>query len=171
MKNSEDLRFALNFLANWQLKTPQTRQTVQEELQRMSNGSPEQQSAAKELLALISYPGSDKAMNMAFLLGNAIATNQGAKAVGLPTRVRGKSYNVKYVKRTDRIKQVMVDHALGVATAEEVKSAALGYLGLKYDDRTIRKFIKDLEPDAIAEAKGIRWIFQGWRAEKIRRAE
>ena len=147
MKNSEDLRFALNFLANWQLKTPQTRQTVQEELQRMSNGSPEQQSAAKELLALISYPGSKNAMNMAFLLGNAIATNQGAKAVGLPPRVRGKSYTIKD-KKNDPVIHAMVDAALGVGKAEKVKEAAFDCLGEDACEKKILTFIKNLQPAA-----------------------
>ena len=158
MSQSEDLRFALNFLANEQLTTPQIRQTVQEEIRRMSLGTAAQQSAAKELHALVSYSGSEKALEMVGAFHSALRTNEGAKAAGLPRRRRGKSYTTKNVTKSDRISRVLLDRELGLATDQDVIDAARAHNGLDCDDRTIAKFIEDLKPLAVAEAHLIRLV-------------
>ncbi|MEI6039688.1 MAG: hypothetical protein WCQ52_08375 [Actinomycetes bacterium] len=166
-KKIDDLRNVLNFLANHQLTTPEIRQTVNQEIDRMSKGSAAQKSAAAELTRLISYPGSKEAREMMQLFLEMTRTNEGAKIAGLPIGVRGKSYTTKGVKRADRIMQVLVDFEVGAATEQEVIDAAREYNGLDCDDRTIKKFIEALRPRAVAEATLFKLVFQNPKTQQL----
>ena len=146
MTRTEEITYALNFIANYQIKSPETREVFKEVIQQLLQGTPIQILAAKEMQANMDFHGSIPAINAAHFIGKALWTSEGRKAAGLPPKTKGKTYRPEDVKQTDLIMQKLVMRELGDASSEDVDYALMSQLGFDCDTRTKAKFIKELMP-------------------------
>ena len=146
MTRTEEITYALNFIANYQIKSPETREVFKEVIQQLLQGTPIQILAAKEMQANMDFHGSIPAINAAHFIGKALWTSEGRKAAGLPPKTKGKTYRPEDVKQTDLIMQKLVMRELGDASSEDVEYALMSQLGFDCDTRTKAKFVKELMP-------------------------
>jgi hypothetical protein len=146
MTRTEEITYALNFIANYQIKSPETREVFKEVIQQLLQGTPIQILAAKEMQANMDFHGSTPAINAAHFIGKALLTSEGRKEAGLPPKIKGNKFRPQDVKQTDPIRQALVLRELGQATDEDVDYAIADHLGLDYDERTKKKFIAGVMP-------------------------
>lgn len=140
---------ALNFLAtNWR-HNPLLRSTFGNILEKLRNGSKEDQQNANILENYLTYPGSDIALQVATSLHAATRTQQGRQAAGLPIRQRGKTYSVDSLKLSSRLMQELIKHDRKESNLAKVVIEVIGALDQDYDDKTIKKIINELRPKVI----------------------
>ena len=90
----------------------------------------------------------------------ALQTQQGRRAAGLPKRGRGKVNNADRVMVSDPVFTDAMRYAAGLISLETLEFAAMAHLGENVDSRTLRKFLKDLAPRAEKTAKVL--MSSGW---------
>ena len=146
MTRTEEITYALNFIANYQIKSPETREVFKEVIQQLLQGTPTQVLAAKEMQAEMDFHGSIPAINAAHFIGKALWTSEGRKAAGLPPNIKGNKFRPQDVKQTDPIRQALFYQTLGIADDDYVHAAFETQLGIDCDSRTKKKFIKALMP-------------------------
>jgi len=158
MSREKELSRALNFVTNWQFKTPETRKIMADLVLKLRLGSELDQEAAEELNNLLVYQGSLEAINSVSYILKALKTPQGRKAAGLPPKLKEKKYSAKNVKQTDPIFQVMMKREFKLATDEDVLQAASVAIGDNRDPRTLNRFINDLLPRVQTQANILKYI-------------
>lgn len=142
---------ALNVLANWAFKDPETRQIISQVIHNLEQGSKVEQRAAVELKNVSTYLGSIEAQKIAFTLHSLVSNNRAA--VGLKTKGRGKSYHVKDIKHDDEIMVTAILYEQGLASKKQLRDAAYRHNGLQANIKSIDSFLSELEPIAKAKAK------------------
>ena len=152
MSREKELSKALNFVTNWQFKTPGTRKIMADLVLKLRLGSELDQVAAEELNNLLVYQGSLEAINSVSYILKALKTPQGRRAAGLLPKPKEKKYSAKNVKQTDPIFQVMMKREFKLATDEDVQEAASEAIGDDRDLRTLNRFCSDLLPTVKVQA-------------------
>ena len=152
MDAESQISTALNVLANWAFKDPETRQVIGKVIGKLEQGTEIEQRAAAELRTLSTYLGSVEAQQVAYALHSAVSKGDGRAVVGLKPKGRGKSYHVKAIKPGDEIMIIAILYQQGLASKKELRDAAYHYNGLKANIKSIDGFLAELEPIAKAKA-------------------
>jgi len=166
MSKEAQLNEALNFLANNWRHTASLREPIQAALDKLNEGSLEDQANAKVLETYLSYPGSDDAQSCTLSLLSALRVKEGRKAAGLPPRTRGKRYKAEIVLPTNELMRVMVANELGSASLSDIERAVIGFHGPGAVERTNKKFIGELRPRAKKKANLLKKFFDAFDSKK-----
>ena len=154
LRRAEDVRQALNFLANNWCHNSQLRDAFEAIFQKLNSGTKSDKANAEMLREYLSYPGSQSARSSAESLLASINEPEGRNAADLPKRGRGKKYDPAAVKMEDKVMQVMIAFRLKRVKKWEVDAALLEHCGESADPAPIRKFKKALEARAHPFADG-----------------
>lgn len=145
MSKEDELRQALNFLANNWCHIPHLREAFDAIFQKLKAGSKTDKANAEILHEYLSYPGSESANAAVMSLNASLQTQHGRKAAGLVRRGRGKKIDPDNVKMTDEVMQVTIRFLLDKAKSWEVDSAIIKLFPSTPDGATLKKFRKALE--------------------------
>ena len=108
MSKEDELRHALNFLANNWCQNPQLRDAFEAIFHKLDTGTKSDKANAEILRDYLAYPGSEIALFSSMSLHTSLMTQQGRKAAGLKPKGRGSLYDPKLVKENDKLMQVMI---------------------------------------------------------------
>lgn len=150
MSKEEELRQALNFLANNWCHNPQLREVFEAIFEKLVTGTNQDKVHAEILRQYLSYPGSDTARAAAIGLHSSLRTDKGRAAAGLKRRGRGMEVDPDQVKFEDKVMQIMILHLTGKAKNFDVEEAIKELFMATPHAATIRKFRRALEPRAQA---------------------
>lgn len=144
---------ALNMLANWAFKDPETRHVITQVICNLERGTEVEKGAAAELKTVSTYLGSIEAQQIAFALHSVVSKGAGRAALGLKTKGRGKSYHMKAINHDDEIMVTAILYEQGLATKKQLQDAAYRYHGIQANIKSINSFLAELGPVAKAKAK------------------
>ena len=150
MSKEEELRQALNFLANNWCHNPQLRDAFKAIFEKLDTGTDEEKLHAEILRQYLSYPGSEVALACAMSLHSSLQTDKGRAAAGLKRKGRGKEVDPEQVKLEDEVMQILIRHLMGKAKKFEVDQAIKGLFMSTPHEATVRNFRQALEPRAKA---------------------
>lgn len=150
LQKAEELRQALNFLANNWCHNPQLREAFEAIFEKLDTGTNEDKLHAEILRQYLSYPGSEVAQAAAISLHKSLQTDKGWTAAGLKRRGRGKEVDPDQIKAEDKVMQIMILHLMGKAKNFDVEEAIKELFMATPHAATIRKFRRALEPRAQA---------------------
>jgi hypothetical protein len=150
MSKDEELRQALNFLANNWMHSPRLHEAFKAIFERLDAGRNEDKLHAEILRQYLSYPGSNAALNAALSLHRSLRTDKGRAAAGLKRRGRGVEVDPDQVKLKDKVMQVMILHLMGKAKNFQVEQAIRELYMANPHAATVRKLRRALEPRAKA---------------------
>lgn len=150
MSKEDELRQALNFLANNWCHNPHLREAFEAIFHKLDTGTKNDKANAEILRQYLSYPGSDTAQAAAMSLHSSLLTDKGRAAAGLKRRGRGMEVDPDQVKLEDKVMQTMILHLMGKAKNFDVEEAIKGLFMATPHAATIRKFRRTLEPRAQA---------------------
>jgi hypothetical protein len=150
LQKAEELRQALNFLANNWCHNPQLREAFEAIFEKLDTGTIEDKLHAEILRQYLSYPGSEVAQAAAISLHRSLQTDKGRAAAGLKRRGRGREVDPEQIKLEDEVMQIMIRHLMGKAKNFDVENAIKGLFMANPHAATVRKFRRALEPRAQA---------------------
>lgn len=150
LRKAEELRQALNFLANNWCHNPQLREAFEAIFEKLDTGTNEDKLHAEILRQYLIYPGSEAAQVSAMSLHSSLQTDKGRNAADLKRRGRGKEVDPDQVKLKDEVMQIMILHLMGKAKKFDVENAIKGLFMATPHAATVRKFRRALEPRAQA---------------------
>ena len=168
LRREEDIRQALNFLANNWCHNSQLCDAFEAIFHKLNTGSKSDKANAEMLREYLSYPGSQSAQSSVESLLASIKEPKGKNAAQLLRRGRGKAkkYDPAAVKMEDKVMQVMIAFRLKRVKKWEVDAALLEHCGESADTATIRKFRKALEARAHPFADGYMKFLEAFASKK-----
>ena len=149
----QEIGIALNMLSNWVFKSPETRNLMQQVVETLKEGNAEQQQAAIELNAVISYLGSLGAIKVAQALSKAMKEPRARKLGNIEVRGRGKKYKVSEVQSTEKVMLVAMRYVQGQATKAKLVDVISNHYPKVPDIKTINELIEELKPIAKKNAE------------------
>ncbi len=150
MSKEQELRQALNFLANNWSQNHQLSEAFKAIFAKLDKGTNQDKAHAEILRQYLSYPGSEVAQDSAMSLHSSLQTDKGRAAAGLKRRGRGMEVDPDKVKLEDKVMQIMILHLMGKAKNFDVENAIKGLFLATPHAATVRKFRRALEPRAQA---------------------
>ena len=152
LQKAEELRQALNFLANNWCHKEELREPFEAIFQKLNSGTKSDKANAEILREYLSYPGSTSAQSSVDSLRASLREPEGRNVAGLGRKGRGrvKKHDPALVKMEDNVMQVMIAYLKKRVKKWEIDAAILDHVGEDADPKTIRKFRKSIETRAQA---------------------